>query len=92
MGMEELLQRQEIEDYESWRGEIAEEYNRYSEGVNARVKELEAANAELETKYQETAARNYELMVSATGQQEPEPENPEPVNPSKTIANLFKKE
>lgn len=42
------------------------EFGRVSEGVNARISELENALAELEKKYTATAARNYELMAAAT--------------------------
>lgn len=40
------------------------------EGLNARLAELEAANAELENKYRDVAARNYELMRDIVGEAE----------------------
>lgn len=39
-----------------------------SEGAQARIAELEAQVAELTDKYTQTAARNYELMLSSTGE------------------------
>lgn len=48
-----------------------------SEGANARIAELEQAVADLEAKYQQTAAKNWELTQAMTAEPEPEPE-PEP--------------
>lgn len=48
-----------------------------SEGANARIAELEQAVADMEAKYQQTAAKNWELMQAMTAEPEPEPE-PEP--------------
>lgn len=45
-----------------------------SEGANARIAELEQAVADLEAKYQQTAAKNWELMQAMTAEPEPEPE------------------
>ena len=45
-----------------------------SEGANARIAELEQAVADLEAKYQQTAAKNWELMQAMTADPEPEPE------------------
>ena len=45
-----------------------------SEGANARVAELEQAVADMEAKYQQTAAKNWELMQAMTAEPEPEPE------------------
>ena len=45
-----------------------------SEGANARIAELEQAVANLEAKYQQTAAKNWELMQAMTAEPEPEPE------------------
>lgn len=45
-----------------------------SEGANARIAELEQAVADLEAKYQETAAKNWELTQAMTADPEPEPE------------------
>lgn len=44
-----------------------------SEGANARIAELEQAVADLEAKYQETAAKNWELTQAMTAEPEPEP-------------------
>lgn len=48
-----------------------------SEGANARVAELEQAVADMESKYQQTAAKNWELMQAMTAEPEPEPESDE---------------
>lgn len=45
-----------------------------SEGANARIAELEQGVADLEAKYQQTAAKNWELMQAMTAEPEPEPE------------------
>ena len=45
-----------------------------SEGANARIAELEQAVVDLENKYQQTAAKNWELMQAMTAEPEPEPE------------------
>ena len=45
-----------------------------SEGANARIAELEQAVADMEAKYQQTAAKNFELMQAMTAEPEPEPE------------------
>lgn len=45
-----------------------------SEGANARIAELEQAVDDLEAKYQQTAAKNWELMQAMTADPEPEPE------------------
>lgn len=45
-----------------------------SEGASARIAELEQAVADLEAKYQQTAAKNWELTQAMTAGPEPEPE------------------
>ena len=45
-----------------------------SEGANARIAELEQAVADMEAKYQQTAAKNWELMQAMTADPEPDPE------------------
>lgn len=45
-----------------------------SEGANARIAELEQAVVDVENKYQQTAAKNWELMQAMTAEPEPEPE------------------
>ena len=45
-----------------------------SEGANARIAELEQAVADMEAKYQQTAAKNWELMQAMTAEPDPEPE------------------
>ena len=45
-----------------------------SEGANARIAEMEQGVADLEAKYQQTAAKNWELTQAMTADPEPEPE------------------
>ena len=45
-----------------------------SEGANARIAEMEQAVADMEAKYQQTAAKNWELMQAMTAEPEQEPE------------------
>lgn len=44
-----------------------------SEGANARIAELEQAVADMEAKYQQTAAKNWELTQAMTAEPEPKP-------------------
>lgn len=48
------------------------ELSRVSEGANARIAELEAANAELSGKYTETAAKLWEMTQAATAHDDAE--------------------
>lgn len=43
-----------------------------SDGAQARIAELETQLADAEDRYTQTAAKNYELMLSATGEPTPE--------------------
>lgn len=45
-----------------------------SEGAQARIAELESSLADAEERYKKTAAKNYELMLAATGEPKEEPE------------------
>ena len=56
------------------------EFGRVSEGANARITELETALDEMERKYLDSAARNYELMSAVTapaGEEEAEEGEPD---------------
>lgn len=48
-----------------------------SDGAEARIAELESQLADAEDRYTQTAARNYELMLAATGPAEPTPDDGE---------------
>lgn len=65
-----------------------------SDGAQARIAELETALADAEDRYTQTAAKNYELMLSATG--EPASEGGEGADVEQTdediINNLFKED
>lgn len=66
MTLDELLAMDEIEDLSEWRNGVSQGVADLSAGMQARLSELEEKLAEAERRYQETAARNYELMIAAT--------------------------
>lgn len=66
MTLDELLAMDEIEDLTEWRNGVSQGVADLSAGMQARISELEEKLTEAERRYQETAARNYELMVAAT--------------------------
>lgn len=66
MTLDELLAMDEIEDLSEWRDGVTQGVADLSAGMQARLSELEEKLTEAERRYQETAARNYELMVAAT--------------------------
>ncbi len=70
------------------------ELSRVSEGANARIAELEAANAELSQKYTETAAKLWEMAQAATapadeGDEVDEGEDEEPESDEELFGDLF---
>lgn len=66
MTLDELLEADEIEDLSEWRNGVSQGIADLSAGMQARISDLEEKLTEAERKYQEVAARNYELMVAAT--------------------------
>lgn len=62
-----------------------------SEGANARIAELEQAVADMEAKYQQTAAKNWELMQAMTAEPvpEPDPDGDEGEDEGDPFAELF---
>lgn len=66
MTLDELLAMDEIEDLTEWRNGVSQGVADLSAGMQARLSELEEKLTEAERKYQQVAARNYELMVAAT--------------------------
>lgn len=92
MTLEELLAMDEIEDLGAWRNDVSTGVADLSAGFEARLAELEEQLNEATKKYQETAARNYELMIAATGEpKEEEPAEEEP-DPKEAITDLFKED
>lgn len=92
MTLDELLAMDEIEDLAEWRNGVSQGVADLSAGMQARLSELEEKLTEAERKYQQAAARNYELMVAATAPaaddaSEPE-ESPEEIA-EKSISDLF---
>lgn len=65
-----------------------------SDGARARIAELETQLADAEDRYTQTAAKNYELMLAATG--EPAPEGgegaPEAESDEDAINSLFRED
>lgn len=66
MTLDELLAMDEIEDLPEWRAGVSQGVADLSAGMQARLSDLEEKLDEAERRYQETAARNYELMIAAT--------------------------
>lgn len=92
MTLDEMLAMDEIEDLSEWRDGVSQGVADLSAGMQARLSDLEEKLTEAERKYQEVAARNYELMVAATapapddgGESE---ESPEEIA-EKSIDDLF---
>lgn len=78
-----------IEDFDTTEIQTAieTEFNTASDAANARVEELIAENAALKAELGEVKARNYDLMVAATSEVEPEPEQ---VEDDISLDDLFK--
>lgn len=92
MTLDELLAMDEIEDLAEWREGVSNGVADLSAGMQARLSELEEKLAEAERKYQETAARNYELMVAATapaGDEGSDTEESQEEIAEKSIDDLF---
>lgn len=92
MTLDELLAMDEIEDLTEWRNGVSQGVADLSAGMQARLSELEEKLTEAERKYQETAARNYELMVAATapvGDEGSDPEESPEEIAEKSIDDLF---
>lgn len=92
MTLDELLAMDEIEDLTEWRNGVSQGVADLSAGMQARLSELEEKLTESERKYQEVAARNYELMVAATapaGDEVSDPEESQEEIAEKSIDDLF---
>lgn len=92
MTLDELLAIDEIEDLSEWRNGVSQGVADLSAGMQARLSELEEKLTEAERKYQEVAARNYELMVAATAPADSDDEEGEESQEEiadKSIADLF---
>lgn len=92
MTLEELLAMDEIEDMGAWRSDVSAGVADLSAGFEARLAELEEQLNEATKKYQETAARNYELMIAATGEPKEEEHAEDVPDPKEAITDLFKEE
>lgn len=75
MELDEILAALDgVEGGDSLREQISAHFGQVAEGANARIAELEAEVQSLRDKYTETAARNYELLTSMTGEAKEEGE------------------
>lgn len=88
----EMLDADEL-DMDGLRNGLGE-LSKVSEGANARIAELEAANAELSDKYTETAAKLWEMTQAATApNKEPDgdegTEDEEPESDEELFGDLF---
>lgn len=90
----EMLDADEL-DLDGMRDGLGE-LSRVSEGANARIAELEAANTELSQKYTETAAKLWEMTQAATaptdkgeGEGEDEGKDEEPESDEELFGDLF---
>lgn len=63
-----------------------------SEGAQARIAELEAALTDANERYKQTAAKNYELMLAATGEARQTPEEGEPEQTAEDMIDALFKE
>lgn len=65
-----------------------------SDGAQARIAELESQLADAEDRYTQTAAKNYELMLAATGEPAPEggEDAPEAESDEDAINSLFRED
>lgn len=62
------------------------------EGAQARIAELEASLADANERYRQTAAKNYELMLAATGEAAETPEDGEPEQTAEDMIDALFKE
>lgn len=67
-----------------------DDMGRMTDGQTAKIEALEGEIAELKTKYNETAARNYELMQSVTSAKNDDEEEYD--DEAADVSKLFKKD
>lgn len=95
--LKELLARLdgvEFEDKDGFISGVTSSFENLSNGAQARIAELEAANAQLAADLQKTQADNYKLMVANTAQakeEEPE-EKTEVTEEDKDVTKLIKED
>ena len=64
--------------------------NNLSAGAQARITELETANAQLAADLQEAQANNYKLIMAQTAKQEPKEEPEEVTEEEKDVTKLIR--
>lgn len=92
MTLDEFLAMDEIEDLAEWRAGVSQGVADLSAGMQARLADLEEKLTDAERKYQEVAARNYELMIAATAPAadvDSDPEKSQEEIAEKSIDELF---
>lgn len=70
MDLLELLGLDEIEDYEGWCNDVKAAWPIYNDGQVAAIEQATAETAQWKDKYEEAAAKNYELIMAETGKTE----------------------
>lgn len=79
MDIRELLSiaADDIEDLPTYLGNVNDAFNLFNDGQVALLEQAQAESAEWKKKYEETAAKNYELIMAETGTPEDNGENSE---------------
>lgn len=90
MDYEELMKMLEGVEFEN-RDNFVTGMNNLSAGAQARITELETANAQLAADLQEAQANNYKLIMAQTGFNKPDEEEKEEVTEEdKDVTKLIK--
>lgn len=88
-----MLQDSGIEGIDQYVTAAEDTYSGITNGANARIAELETANAEMAKQLQETQAKNYVLMMAATSKvDEPAEQGEKPEEPTEDetdVTSLF---
>lgn len=91
--LQEMFKTLGIEDDKGFSNAMDETYTGITNGANARIAELETANADLSKQLQETQAKNYVLMTAATAKVVSEPsggsESEQPTDEDMDVSSLF---
>ena len=89
MDYEELMAMLNGVEFEN-RDNFVTGMNNLSAGAQARITELETANAQLAADLQEAQANNYKLIMAQTAKQEPEEDKEEVTEEDKDVMKLIK--
>ena len=89
MDYEELMSMLNGVEFEN-RDNFVTGMNNLSAGAQARITELETANAQLAADLQEAQANNYKLIMAQTAKQKPEEDKEEVTEEDKDVMKLIK--